>query len=61
MIFFCNVKTGMKRKVKTEREISSTVDKHRATAAFLGILVQMLYGGHERLMKRPMLPLFVLA
>ncbi|MGG0413803.1 hypothetical protein [Peribacillus simplex] len=48
-------------KAKIEGEISSTVDKHWATAAFWGILVQMLYGGHERLMKRPMLLLFALA
>ncbi|WP_026565729.1 TetR/AcrR family transcriptional regulator [Bacillus sp. UNC41MFS5] len=39
-----------------EGEISSTIDAKRATSAFLGVLdgvlVEMLYGGSERLMKR---------
>jgi AcrR family transcriptional regulator len=43
-------------KAVTEGEISSTIDVPRATAAFLGILdgviVEMLYGGPERLQKR---------
>lgn len=43
-------------KAMAEGEISSTIDKQRATAAFLGvldgILVEMLYGGPERLQKR---------
>ncbi|WP_174733206.1 TetR/AcrR family transcriptional regulator [Mesobacillus harenae] len=39
-----------------EGEVSSTLDEHQATAAFLGVLdgifVEMLYGGPERLQKR---------
>lgn len=39
-----------------EGDISSTIDAKRATSAFLGVLdgvlVEMLYGGSERLMKR---------
>lgn len=43
-------------KAMKEGEISSTIDEHRATAAFMGVLdgifVEMLYGGPERLQKR---------